>query len=113
MCLAPSPAGDAGDNRLSSGPGARSASVRVAARPREREPGALAVLADQGDSKHPGDFRNRGNAIASEELAGRVLSVGCVLLCLGRKAIAGSGAGLVRLCTWGAVWQADDAAIST
>ena len=30
-----------------------------------------------------------------------------------RKAIVGSGVGLVRLCAWGAVWQADDAAIST
>ena len=32
---------------------------------------------------------------------------------LPRKAIVGSGAGLVRLCAWGAVCQADDAAIST
>jgi hypothetical protein len=33
----------------------------VAARPREREPGALAGLADQAGSKHTGDSRNRGN----------------------------------------------------
>ena len=46
--------------RVSSGPGARSALTRVAARPREREPGALAGCADQAGSKHPDDSRNRG-----------------------------------------------------
>ena len=46
--------------RSSSGPGAGSVLTRVAARPREREPGALAGLADQAGSKHTGDSRNRG-----------------------------------------------------
>ena len=41
-------------------PGARSALTRVAARPREREPGALAAPPDQVGSKHTGESRNRG-----------------------------------------------------
>jgi hypothetical protein len=49
----------------------------VAARPREREPGALAVVADQGDGKHPGDSRNRGGAIVRRPRRGLFLSSQC------------------------------------
>jgi hypothetical protein len=48
--------------RLSSGPAARLVSRWLAARRREREPGALAGLADRAGSKHTGDSRNRGIA---------------------------------------------------
>ena len=45
-------------------PGARSALTRVAARPRERESGALAGRRGQAGSKHTRDSRNRGSGLS-------------------------------------------------
>ncbi len=57
-----SPTGTGPGRCNSSGPGARSALTRVAARPREREPGALTGRRGRAGRKHTGDSRIRGKA---------------------------------------------------